>query len=157
MIVNAQPADYAGISDLQEWAAGIMARAPDFIIGDNYLRRWWVVPRNRLQNVYLHEILGSDDDRALHDHPWDNVSVLIDGSYIEHNPEGSFLREVGSVISRKATDSHRLEIPDGGRAVSLFFTGPIVREWGFHCQHGWRHWKEFVDTRNSGAVGRGCD
>lgn len=47
-------------------------RAPDFYIGGNanpYLLRWWVIPRNRFFNVYLHKFLRDDDDRALHDHP----------------------------------------------------------------------------------------
>lgn len=147
---------YADTNDLVAWANGVMERAPDFVIGDNYLRRWWVIPRNRLQNVYLHEVLHSDDDRALHDHPWDNVSVLIAGGYIEHTPEGVFQRGPGDVIHRKATDSHRLEVPDGGYALTLFFTGPIVREWGFHCPQGWRHWRDFVASDDVGKVGRGC-
>lgn len=156
MLKENKPVDYADLQSLQAWAAGQMQREPDFIIGDNYLRRWWVVPRNRQFNIYLHEILHSDDDRALHDHPWDNVSWVIDGGYIEHNPQGRFERKAGDLIQRRATDSHRLEIPEGGRALSLFYTGPIIREWGFHCPQGWRHWKDFVDVRDSGKVGRGC-
>lgn len=147
----------ADIAGMQAWAAGIMARAPDFVIGDDYLRRWWVIPRNPFCNVYLHEILVSDDDRALHDHPWQNTSVLLGGSYIEHLPDGSALtRTVGDIVTREATALHRLEIPAGGRAVSLFMTGPKVREWGFACPQGWRVWTEFVDARDSGQIGRGC-
>lgn len=47
-------------------------RPPDVVIGGDaspYMRRWWVIPRNRRFNVYLHHFLRSDDDRALHDHP----------------------------------------------------------------------------------------
>ena len=143
--------------DLAPWAEALMvSRNPDFIIGDNYMHRWWVIPRNKVANVYLHRIMHSDDDRALHDHPWENTSVLIAGRYVEHNADGSILREAGSVVTRKATDAHRLEILPGEHAVSLFFTGPIVREWGFHCPQGWRLWKDFVDARDSGQVGRGC-
>ena len=137
----------ADLPDLQAWARAKMYGHPDFVIGDNYLRRWWIVPRNDYANLYLHEILHSDDDRALHDHPWDNTSFLIDGSYIEVTPEGEFLREAGSLVHRQATDAHRLIVPDGGRAVSLFYTGPAIREWGFHCPQGWRPWREFVDAR----------
>lgn len=147
----------ASLPDLQAWARAKMQRSPDFVIGDNYLRRWWIVPRNDYCNVYLHEILHSDDDRALHDHPWDNTSFLIDGSYIEITPEGEFPREAGSLVHRKATDAHRLIVPDGGRAVSIFSTGPAIREWGFHCPQGWRPWREFVDARDSGKIGKGCE
>lgn len=121
--------DYADLASPQQWAAEQMARAPDFIIGDDYLRRWWVVPRNRQFNVYLHEILHNDDDRALHDHPWDNVSFVIDGGYIEHNPAGRVGAQGWRRDYRRATDAHRLEIPEGGRAVSPFCTGAIDREW----------------------------
>lgn len=150
--------EYADLEELQVWARARMRRPPDFVIGDDYLRRWWIVPRNQGCNVYLHEILHSDDDRALHDHPWDNTSYLIDGSYIEVTPDGEFQRGPGAIVTRQATDAHRLVIPDGGRAVSLFLTGPIIRQWGFHCPQGWRHWKEFVANPGGahGIAGRGC-
>lgn len=149
---------YASLAEMEVWADQLMnSRAPDFIIGDNYLRRWWVIPRNREVNVYLHEINKSDDDRAFHDHPWANTSYLIRGSYIEHTPEGSFVREAGQTIERPATALHRLECVDNARVISLFMTGPIVREWGFDCPQGWRHWTEYTksDGHQSG-VGRGC-
>ena len=148
----------ASLEDLQAWARGVMqVREPDFIIGDNYLRRWWIVPRNAGCNVYLHEINKSDDDRALHDHPWDNTSQLLLGRYIEHTPEGAFPREAGDVVHRAAIDAHRLEVAPGESAVSLFITGPKIREWGFHCPQGWRRWEDFVDARDAGQVGRGCE
>lgn len=144
------------IEDLRAWSRGKLQLPPDFVIGDNYLRRWWIVPRNPFANVYLHEILHSDDDRAMHDHPWDNRTFVLEGGYIEHTPEGVFERNAGDVIARKASDAHRLEIPEGGRAVSIFMTGPVMREWGFHCPQGWRHWREFVDARDTGQIGKGC-
>ena len=47
----------------------VLSRAPDFIVGADaeggpYLRRWWLSPRNRLFNIYLHHFLRDDDDRA---------------------------------------------------------------------------------------------
>jgi hypothetical protein len=67
--------------------ARVTRRAPDFLIGgadDPYIRRWWVIPRNRWFNVYLHQFLRSDDDRALHDHPWANCSILLRGATRAH-------------------------------------------------------------------------
>jgi hypothetical protein len=146
----------ASKADMLAWAARIMEREPDFIIGDNYLRRWWVIPRNHVCNIYLHEILRSDDDRALHDHPWENRSWILDGEYIEHFEDGtSLVRRSGDYTWRAAKFFHRLEIPEGGRALTLFITGPKVREWGFACPNGWRHWRDFVGE-DTGQVGRGC-
>lgn len=141
-----------------------MARKPDFLIGgesDPYLKRWWIVPRNRWFNIYLHHFLRSDDDRALHDHPWWNVSILIDGEYTEHTiaAGGVNVRNVyrsGNLKFRTAGAAHRVELRTGS-CWTLFITGPIVREWGFHCPQGWRPWKQFVDSRDRGAIGRGCE
>ena len=88
-------------------------RPPDFIIGkpgSPYMRRWYVIPRNRWFNIYLHNIVRSDDNRALHDHPWWNLSILLKGSYREVTPDGTFVRGAGSMVFRRATAAHRLEV-----------------------------------------------
>jgi hypothetical protein len=147
---------YASLPDMQAWAESIMLREPDFVIGEDYLRRWWVIPRNEQVNVYLHDIRKSDDDRAMHDHPWANTSYLIFGSYLEHTPQGTFVRTAGDVVERPANALHRLDVIPGERAISLFITGPKVREWGFACDHGWVHWQDFTSAEDSSRTGRGC-
>ncbi len=69
---------YASLEEMGAWADRLMeSRVADFIIGDFYLLRWWVIPRNEMYNLYLHDIRKSDDDRALHDHPWgEHVAAL---------------------------------------------------------------------------------
>lgn len=147
----------ADLEGMLKWAEGIMhSRGPDFIIGENYLRRWWAIPRNPFLNLYIHEINKSDDDRAFHDHPWPNTSLILLGGYIEHTPEGVFTRKAGDVLSRPAEALHRLEVIPGQRTVTLFATGQAVREWGFDCKHGWVHWKDFTDPDNPGMPGAGC-
>jgi hypothetical protein len=142
----------------------VLRRKPDFLIGgvaDPYMRRWWIIPRNKVFNIYLHHFLHSDEDRALHDHPWWNVSILLRGGYIEHTiAAGGVNRAVsyseGAIKGRFATAAHRIEL-DRGPCWSLFITGPVIREWGFHCPKEWRPWKQFVDDRDHGSVGRGCE
>lgn len=142
------------------------SRGPDAIIGgeDNpYLLRWFVIPRNPVCNVYLHLFLRSDDDRALHDHPWLNCSVLLEGSYVEHQ-----IRQGGvhMKIERRAGDytvrwsgrlAHRIELIDGP-CWTVFITGPRYRQWGFHCPDlGWVHWRVFTKPNKPGEIGRGCE
>ncbi len=135
-------------------------RPPDFVIGDSdnpYLRRWWVIPRNRWFNIYLHHFLRSDDDRALHDHPWLNCSILLTGEYREHTPRGVFDRRRFRLVFRRAASAHRIELTRGP-VWTLFLTGPRVREWGFLCPRGWRHWREFVALTDGGnTIGKGCE
>jgi hypothetical protein len=135
---------------------------PDFVIGgveNPYLLRWWLIPRNRWFNVYLHKIIRDDDPRALHDHPWWNVSVLLKGGYLEWRKDRPpAWRRAGSVVFRRATCAHRLTLGASGTpAWSLFITGPKTREWGFHCPRGWRHHEEFCALDDKGRVGRGCE
>lgn len=142
----------------------IKRRAPDFVVGgqaDPYLLRWWVIPRNRFFNIYLHEFRRSDDDRALHDHMYVNLSILIEGEYREHTIRQGGVRHTeifsaGDWRLRLPWTAHRIELL-GKRTTTLFITGPRMRQWGFHCPNGWVHWKKFVDERDSGAIGRGCD
>lgn len=137
---------YASLAEMLNWAQGVMCRPPDVVIGGDYLRRWHVIPRNSAGNVYLHQFGRSDDDRALHDHPWDSTSVLLDGCYREHTPDGVFLREPGTCVTRKAEAFHRIELIDGAPVVSLFLTGSKVRDWGFAAPGGWVPWQEFCAT-----------
>lgn len=142
-----------------------MRRAPNLVIGDParpYLRRWYVIPRNPLLNIYVHEVLRSDDDRALHDHPWVNCSIVLAGGYHEHCIAAGGIhrrtwRGAGSMVFRRPRSAHRLEVPERGRAITLFITGPRIRTWGFHCPDaGWRHWRDFTGGERGELIGRGC-
>ena len=147
-------------------------RPPDFVIGGHerpYLRRWFVLPRNPVFNIYLHQFLRSDDDRALHDHPWlFNASWLLAGQYVEHTIEAGGIsvrtyRQAGDAKFRWGKAPHRVELicnPFGELQPcwTLFITGPRVRQWGFHCpDRGWVHWKRFTAPNDKGATGAGCE
>lgn len=148
---------------LINWA---LKRTPDVIIGGHdrpYMYRWYLVPRNRFLNIYVHHFLRSDDDRALHDHPWMNISILLEGRYAEHRVlQGGihkrFIRTAGEWCFRLSGKiAHRIELIDGA-CWTLFITGPRYREWGFHCPHvGWVHWKKFTNAKDPGDIGMGCD
>ena len=144
---------------------------PHYIIGshDNpYLLRWYLFPRNRWFNVYLHKFCRDDDDRALHNHPWFFLSLMFRGQYTEivshdHDTgEGrGFVRTAPSVALRKAEHRHRVVLDSRhGKPVpcwTIAITGPKVQTWGFFCPKGFVPWYEFVDSDNHGNVGRGCD
>ena len=112
--------------------------------GSDYLVRRYLVPRNRFLNIYHHKFLGSDDDRALHDHPWYSLSLVLSGELIEHKADGS-ARQIrrGKFTFRKPQFQHRIELPAGGSASTLFITGPVLRTWGFICPNGWTSWRDY--------------
>lgn len=119
----------------------------------SYMDRWWWLPRNAFLNVYLHIVRRSDDDRALHDHPWWNFSCVLDGGYFEHTIlAGGIHKKVwtpaGTMRFRwHGKLAHRLELernwsdvegtPDEIPVRTIFITGPVMRRWGFHDSSGW--------------------
>jgi hypothetical protein len=129
-------------------------RKPDLEIGDNYLHRWYVIPRNKYFNVYLHKIISDDDDRAFHDHPWYSLSFLLKGELVEHSFKGVRFIPRFSPVFRTAKFAHRLQVTNKP-VWTLFITGPRFREWGFYCPKTWVHWKSFTspDGKN---IGNGC-
>ena len=155
----------------------VSERAPDFIVGSEnpdgaYLERWWLIPRNRLFNIYLHHFLRDDDPRALHDHPWASISILLSGKLIEHTVayggvRGLQVLQKGDVKYRPARFAHRLELekyqlpfgrPTSKHAWTIFITGPVIRKWGFHCPDaGWVSWDKFTQPGKPGETGSGCN
>ncbi|HEY0817946.1 MAG TPA: hypothetical protein VGD46_04155 [Rhizobacter sp.] len=151
------------------WAGNLIRRKPHLVIhqdgeingtGKVYMRRWWLLPKNRWLNVYLHCFDGPDHSPLLHDHPYDNVSIILRGGYIEkllqHDvredialesdrvaqfPVDLVAREAGDVIVRRADSPHTIHRLLAPGTWTLFLTGPTVRHWGFHTPTGWKFWK----------------
>lgn len=152
---------------LKKWLRG----QPHIILGgdDPYLKRWYVIPRNKRFNIYLHQFCRSDDDRALHDHPWDFWSFILKGAYTEHTVTGPIRRPWLSLAHRRGEHAHRVELDPVEGAVNLaecdpwperpvwtlFFTTAKRREWGFHCPKGWVHWEKFTSGPH-GEESVGC-
>lgn len=152
--------------DLFHQAIGSQYRKPDLVItgedGEPYLYRWWLLQRNSLANVYAHYQVASDPARPLHDHPWDNTSVVLAGGYTEamnvtprHGMDFTNLyhRKPGDVIARKAHWAHRLILPkDIPGTLTFFTTGPRIHSWGFwykgqHVKH--EEWTTFTKDGKS--------
>lgn len=133
---------------IADWLIERSKRTP-FIHLPGYMNRWWLLPYGWLTKwkgrydfaVRIHEILRSDSDRAYHDHPGPYLSVVLKVGYWEVTPKydrsGLYVGESrewygpGSIILRGAKSWHRLEIPEGQVAVTLFFTFGYKQKWGF--------------------------
>jgi len=139
-------------------------RLPDVRIPSNpevppYMLRWWRIKRNAFFNCYFHIVRRSDEDTALHDHPWWNFSIVLEGEYTEHtiSEGGVHVKQrygPGAVrFRRSGSFAHRLELDryppgwtiggiKGGEMPvhTIFITGPVLRRWGFH------HPKQWVDA-----------
>jgi hypothetical protein len=140
-----------------------------------YMLRWWHIMRNAYFNCYLHQVYRSDDDTALHDHPWWSFSIVLEGGYWEHTiAYGGIHKKVwcgpGSMTFRpRGSNAHRLELAPHNAAdcveldrdwygeapsTTIFITGPVLRRWGFHHTDQWvdaYDWDDYCRDRGIGG------
>lgn len=74
--------------------------------------RWFLIPKNRFLKIYLHKFMRSDEDRALHDHPWSFLSIILRGGYFEISEtfEGKKTTLVRNGFAFMRTEEGRLTI-----------------------------------------------
>ena len=135
----------------REVAAGLLTR--------------WVLFSCPWLGLYVHRFNKSDYTRALHDHPWPFIAVVIKGGYWEHHDQtadGQAVRVFqppGSVLYRPAVWRHRVELkrvwlyyqaaPYYEQASwSIVFVGPRQRPWGFWLPDGWCWWRRHNQELN---------
>jgi len=144
------------------WLRTLLSGRPHQVIRSErgvYLHRYFLVPRNRWHNLYLHRFVGSDDAPALHSHPWSFATLIVSGSYTEVTENGAHWRGPGSLAFRRAGHRHRVQLlrDDTGReqtCLTIVLTGRRTQAWGFFCPRRDGTWR-FIPWQNFGAGGCG--
>lgn len=139
----------------------MISREGDNGIPEDYLERFYVLSTPWL-GIYLHRFWASDDD-GLHDHPWNSISILLDGEYLEEEPErqgvpyGPTVQRLRHPMHppfklRTKHDCHRITISKyNPGAWSLFIRfGLKRRKWGFYRDRGWE--AATVQSRKDEAI-----
>lgn len=109
------------------------------------LTRYFLL-RTPVVALYLHHLHASDEDRALHDHPWSFITCLLSSGYWEWIPESAncdrrVWRRRFSILWRQAEWQHRLELARPCWTLVLRFRRR--REWGFITPNGWLDWRAY--------------
>jgi hypothetical protein len=148
------------------WASSIVeARAPNETIDRQgpYIERWYLARKamvpliggpaaedtmlsralipSEIENVYIHRYLRSDAEDA-HDHPWDNVTIVLAGEVVEETPAGTQVLLPGAIVLRVAEQLHAIRSVRAD-TLTLFVTLQKRREWGFFGTHGWVGWRHY--------------
>ena len=111
---------------------------------DPIMYRYYVIPRNRFLNFYLHYMRRSDVG-DLHDHRMANITILLQGHYYEERfvsrpiagqelpATHKSVVEPRRPLFRWASTPHRIVLGDDAKEKvwSLFVGFPHVRNWGF--------------------------
>lgn len=142
-------------------------------IGPGYLWRFRLIPmviwkgvkRYPLCNLFLHVFWRGDVDRALHDHPWPSVSILLWGNVRElyvPDPDadlrGPWIASVNRRIwplrpyYRCARHRHRILLMGRGPAVTLFAIGLKRRTWGFWPNGRFVPWRDHLDVDDTETI-----
>lgn len=104
------------------------------------LTRYYLFERQRF-GLYLHHLHQSDEARALHDHPWSFLSLLLSSGYWEHTVNERLWRRRFSLRYCPAEWQHRLELVKPTWTLVLRLRRR--REWGFVTEDGWINWQEY--------------
>jgi hypothetical protein len=134
-----------------------------------YLKRWYLIRRPRIA-FFLHRFYRSDEDRALHDHPWSFITVILWRGYLEHTERRcprcvaggyhAFAGECaqcddkktvavikrkwpGMICFRRAEHRHRVELVAGKPAWTLVIRFKERRDWGFWERGGFVQWNKW--------------
>jgi hypothetical protein len=91
--------------------------------------------------AYLHRFVSGDDERHVHDHPWNKaVAIVLAGRYIEERvtwlcPSYGWMDTLramrpGRINIIRGRDFHRVTRPKP-ETWTLFMHGPRIKGWGF--------------------------
>lgn len=101
-------------------------------------------------NLFLHRFHRSDDDGALHSHPWAwSLSLVLVGGYSEERRQGdSVVRRLirpGMFNFIRGTDYHRVDLLEYD-TWSLFLVGPKASTWYFWDRYTGKRspWRDFI-------------
>lgn len=118
-----------------------------------YLKRWIIFSFFGWK-VMVHQILQSDHDRCLHDHPWGFFGFILWGGYIEDLPNG--VRRTNKpfrFINRMNPQfTHRIHRLLKKSSWTILIRTPAVRQWGFYTPEGWLHWRKFLGVAQGKRV-----
>lgn len=150
---------------------------------DGYMRRWWFF--NPYEDVpgmlrfrwlpwafRVHHILRADEDRHLHNHPWDARTIILRGWYVERREFdgaefvqalfGDLIKDTGAIVeaseyfTRRAGDTavighdtyHSITEVSPGGVWTLFITTEWRHVWGFKVNGVHVPWREYLQRRS---------
>lgn len=126
--------------------------------GELHFQRYSILSTS-IFSIYIHKIWKADEDKHLHNHPWNIFTLILKGSYEEkliNNEKNMFkltIREPGHFATRLKDSYHKIN-----RVFSPVTTLAIVwgkrSDWGYWIdetkkhmdQESYRNWKRTLNN-----------
>lgn len=150
--------------------------------GELYMERFWLFnaypdtgasgadrkPWRFPISIRIHRIVLPDQDRDLHDHPWNARTFILRGHYTEvrqevtpgtgtswidgdHMGEAVYTRLAGDTAALKFGEYHRITEVSPGGVWTLFVTGKNRGTWGFLVDGVKVQWRRYLGLENAVA------
>lgn len=149
-----------------------------------YMGRWWLFnPYSRETHkpalwwypwsFRIHHIMRPDEDRDLHDHPWNARTIILRGWYTEERLElatsvdmltpgrpllwlpedeirklSTVQRSPGDTARLNHGEYHRIDQVSPGGVITLFITSKWRGDWGFLVNGVKVPWRTYTGTDN---------
>lgn len=96
-------------------------------------------------SIRIHHIVQPDQDRDMHDHPWNARTIILRGVYEEQRAgEKTYFRCPGDTASLQFGEYHRITyVPDEG-VWTVFITGKYRGTWGFLVDGVKVQWRRYL-------------
>ena len=118
-----------------------------------HFRRWRLFESSWFR-FYVHEIAQTDQDKHLHNHPWNFASFVVKGGYVELL-EGKLANAVHRFQwnAHKAHEYHKvIYLHSDTPTVSLFFAYGRTRPWGYLTREGFIGHELYRSIKNEGKI-----
>lgn len=103
--------------------------------GEGYLERYFVSIDEHGNQDWLHRFLRNDSEEHLHSHPWEAVSTILFGHYMEYVLAGldvtSEVHLCGSVINISPHHIHRISAVEPNTWTHMHVKAGRAKEWFF--------------------------
>lgn len=120
-----------------------------------YMGRWWLFnpyPESGaskrwawLPSVRVHHICRPDQDRHLHDHPWNARTIILANYYAEEREDGATrILIAGDTAAINYGEFHRITEVHPSGAWTLFITWRYQGTWGFLVDGNKVPWRKYL-------------
>jgi hypothetical protein len=119
--------------------------------GKLHFRRWEIL-KTPWFSIWIHGIYAPDEDKHLHNHPWDFKSIVLKGNYIEETENGYIIQHPGKYNSRNGEDFHKIKQLISESVYTLFISTPVKRDWGYKVDGAFIKHDEYRKLKNESKL-----
>lgn len=120
--------------------------------GELHFIRWKIFSIGNF-SVNIHKICKADEDKHLHNHPWNFMSIVLKGGYIERLQSGKAnLRTFLNTAIRRAEKFHKIDEMVTKTVYTLNFMWGERKEWGYDVGGKFVQHEEYRNLKREGKL-----